>query len=759
MKPSLLFGILFFVLSSAGANTYYSTNGASPNSISNWHTNRNGTGSTPSNFNGNDDIFIIQTGHSIITTANWTLGGNNSKIIIETGATLQANHKITVDILQADYNGTYIHNDNSASFPGSNERTFATTSTVEINNWSGSNKLPFPTVWGNLIIDMPGYNSNINQAGNLTDIAGNFIIRSTGNSGKEFRLATNQDYTLTIGGDLIIEGGILEASSSNANADQVIIINGSLNQSGGVFTRSNNNANVLTIQFNGTNSNFSKTGGTLSDTYINWEVNASKKLSLLSDLALASSRSITVNGILDFGIKNVTGAGSFISNAGATLITSGTSGLNGSIGVAGATTLSSGSSYEFLAATTTAFPASVASIAANDIITSADVTFNKDVTVSGTLSVSSGKIIIPAANTVTLLSANAIAGSGFGASKHIVTQVNTSTGAKGYLRLQNITGTVTAPIGNGTYYLPVTLTASGTNDFSFCLFDGITANGQPNGTPFTANQKKSVVDAVWQVNRNSGSSDVMMTLAWPDALEGLSFSNLAGNQIGIAHYGAYWESAFGTGNQVSNNATRSAIVSFSPFGVGLAGSVLPLKFGDIKAVQKNSTVQIDWFSFSEYNLDHYEVERSTDGRNFISLGNVACAGNSSVRKDYVWKDHISTEGIFFYRIKGIDADTRFIYSQIVKISISRHPSNEMILYPNPVVDKRITVQAAYLLPGQYKLNVYGQNGNLVYQQAFEHSGGAISQQIQLLSSVIPGIYTLAIAGGSNIKMSKSFVVK
>src|SRR5689334_9924813 len=112
------------------ANTYYSTNNADPGLTSSWHTNRNGTGSTPANFNGTD-IFVIQSNHTMNTSANWNLGGANATIIVESNGTLQANNKITVDILQLNANATYIHNDNSSAFPGSNTRMLSATSTVQ----------------------------------------------------------------------------------------------------------------------------------------------------------------------------------------------------------------------------------------------------------------------------------------------------------------------------------------------------------------------------------------------------------------------------------------------------------------------------------------------------------------------------------------------------------------------------------------------------------------------------------------------------
>src|SRR5438552_5968995 len=308
MKKTVFFLAFLFFLFTTRANTYYSTNGVAPNSSTSWHTNRNGTGSSPANFTSGD-IFIIQSGHYLATTNTWTISGTGAKLIIETSATLQANDKVSVPDFEIDGTGTYIHNKATSNFPGSNTRTFAASSTIEMRDWSGTGALPNPTTWGNLIINVSSYTSNWNQAGNLADIAGNLIIRNTGTN--EFRLATSQNYTLTIGGDLIIETGTLEAGQNNGNYNKKIIINGSFNQSGGTFTRSNNNANALQVEFNGTNSNFTWTSGTLTNTYMDWKANTSKKLTLNNDFPIASSRSLNVDGTLDRSTKKVTEAGSF----------------------------------------------------------------------------------------------------------------------------------------------------------------------------------------------------------------------------------------------------------------------------------------------------------------------------------------------------------------------------------------------------------------------------------------------------------------
>lgn len=755
MKKSVLFLASIFSLFILSANTYYSTNNANPNATSSWHTSRAGTGSTPSNFTSGD-IFIIQAGHTMTTTANWTITGTNSKLTIETGATLQADDKVAVPNFEIAGTGYYIHNKNTNSFPGSTTRTFAATSTVEIRDWSGGAALPDPTIWGNLIINLAGYGTNLNQAGNLTNVAGDLIIRNTGVTGNEFRLATTQNYTLTIGGDLVIENGTLEAGQNNGNDDQLIIINGDYIQSGGTFTRQNNNINVLEVQFNGTSSNFTKTGGTLTDTYMNWIVNASKKLTLNNDLPIALLRTLTVNGSIDCGTSKVSGLGIFNLTSTGKLITSSTAGVDGAIQVSGSTLFNTGSSFEFRTATSSPFPGVLGTVTATDIVIAADVTFNKDVSISGSLNLSSGKLTIPAGNTVTVTNGNTITGSGFSASKHIVMKVNTSTGAKSLLRVSSLIGTTTLPIGNGTYYLPVTLTTTAANDFSVGVFQGVTVNGTPNGTAFTTAQKKKIVDAVWIVNKNSGSGTVTMKLAWPSSLEGSSFPGLTDSDIGIAHFGGYWESPLGSGSQSLKTVTRTGITNFSPFGVGQIGTPLPLKFGSIKVYEKNDDLNVNWTTYSEVNVDHFEIERSQTGQQFSMIGRTNAIGGER-KTEYNWIDSSPLSGNSYYRIKEVDIDNSSKYSSVVRVDLGQSNS-DLTLFPNPVIEKKLSIQVGRIEKGQYKISVTNLNGKTIYDQLLDHGGGVISQGIQLAADTAPGMYSLSITG-NGVRLFKQFVVK
>jgi hypothetical protein len=755
MKKTVLLFVLLFYLFVVKANTYYSTNSLAPNLTTTWHVNRNGTGASPANFTSGD-IFVIQANHSLATTANWTISGTNSKLWIETGATLQGNNKITVPSFQIDGTGIYIHNVNTSAFPGTTTRTFAATSTVELDDWNGSNALPSPTTWGTIIMNVPN-GGNLNQAGTLTDVAGSLILRNTGNPGNEMRLATTQSYTLTIGGDLVIEDGVLEGGQNNGNYTQKIIINGSYNQSGGNFTRSNNNANIMQIEFNGANSNFTKTGGTITNTYMNWVVNASQKLTLNNSFEVATSRTFTVNGTLVCDTNQVTGTGAFIQASTGTISTANISGVDGSIQVTGTQIYTSGGSYEFHAATTTPFPAALASVTAGSVVVDANVSFNKNVSVTNTLNLATGKLTIPTSLELTVASGSTITGSGFGVTKHIVTQVNTSTGAMGMLRVTSLTGTATFPIGNGTYYLPATLTTVSAFSFNMCVFQGLTKNGTPNGIAFTTSQKAYAVDAVWIVNKNSGSGTVTIKLLWPSTLQGSKFPTLTNSDIGIAHYGTYWESPLGSGDHVQKTVTRTGIVTFSPFGIGKVGIPLPLNFGDLKIYKNNDDLHVNWSTYDEVNVDHFEIERSQNGHEFVKAGNVNAKGNGiGGRTDYDWIDPSPFSGTSFYRVKEIDIDGESKYSSVVRISIGEDNS-KLNLFPNPVVDKRVSVQVR-IDKGLYNVTVTNLDGRNIYNETLNHSGGIISQNIKLPSTTSSGMYLLMIRG-SGVNLFKQFVVK
>lgn len=228
------------------------------------------------------------------------------------------------------------------------------------------------------------------------------------------------------------------------------------------------------------------------------------------------------------------------------------------------------------------------------------VTLHASRTIDGSVTISNGILNIPASNILTIANGNAIAGTGFGSTKHINTQVSGAN--QGFLRVDKIAKFAPPylfPVGNGTHYLPAKLTVSdltaSNNTFSVAAFQGITANGLPNGAAIA--DKSNLVDAVWTINNNVGNTTlpVDVTLGW-SGLEGTNFAALADNLIGIAHYdNPAWGDFTGSGNQLNNTATRLGVTTFSPFAVGQSGAFNSAVFAAPSAmgILANGTIRKD----------------------------------------------------------------------------------------------------------------------------------------------------------------------
>jgi len=198
--------------------------------------------------------------------------------------------------------GKYEHNKNGGTIPTA---TWDSNSTIEVTGVTSS----IPTfsssvTYANVTWNCPNQYSSLNFLGALKNIAGNLRIVNTGSSSELRLLATTSNYTISVGGDLIVEGGKLVFSNGNA-ITSTLSLGGNYNQTGGEFN--GDASNSMNFEFTGIGKIFSNSG-TITNTDINWSIKSGASLTLNNDLPVASSRSLTVNGILDCGTNLILGS-------------------------------------------------------------------------------------------------------------------------------------------------------------------------------------------------------------------------------------------------------------------------------------------------------------------------------------------------------------------------------------------------------------------------------------------------------------------
>ncbi|WP_377531837.1 T9SS type A sorting domain-containing protein [Pontibacter rugosus] len=97
---------------------------------------------------------------------------------------------------------------------------------------------------------------------------------------------------------------------------------------------------------------------------------------------------------------------------------------------------------------------------------------------------------------------------------------------------------------------------------------------------------------------------------------------------------------------------------------------LPVELVKFKANTQGALVELKWQTASEQNSSHFTVERSTDGKNYESIGMVTGQGSSSSIMNYTFLDEAPVAGTSYYRLKQVDLDDSFSYSIVEAVTRS-----------------------------------------------------------------------------------------
>ncbi len=162
------------------------------------------------------------------------------------------------------------------------------------------------------------------------------------------------------------------------------------------------------------------------------------------------------------------------------------------------------------------------------------------------------------------------------------------------------------------------------------------------------------------------------------------------------------------------------------------GGPLPVQLVDFNAAKEGTTVILSWSTTEETSSDHFDIQRSADGQNWVRIGAVIAAGDSRMKLDYHFTDTAPLGGSNLYRLKMIDIDNTYAFSTIKEIGFPA--AEEARIWPNPAHD---FVKVS--LPGNEKISgatMFDLAGRVVLQ-VNEPRDGKIST-----GSLAPGLYVI-----------------
>ena len=147
--------------------------------------------------------------------------------------------------------------------------------------------------------------------------------------------------------------------------------------------------------------------------------------------------------------------------------------------------------------------------------------------------------------------------------------------------------------------------------------------------------------------------------------------------------------------------------------------ILPVTLTQFRAFpQDDQTTRLAWSTSSETNNDYFDVEYSVDGKDFIKIGRRTGAGTTTTPQDYSFVHESPIAGVNYYRLKQVDFDGDFEYSDIEVVNFGQIEASEMLLYPNPARDV-LTIRSSKLTEQQVDMEIYNTNGELVLQRNYE----------------------------------------
>jgi hypothetical protein len=257
--------------------------------------------------------------------------------------------------------------------------------------------------------------------------------------------------------------------------------------------------------------------------------------------------------------------------------------------------------------------------------------------------------------------------------------------------------------------------------------------------------------SIWTTGNNTGISSFQsgnfvefkiprVNLGSPDALY---FTSSMINETGGTESTFF---RFPTGNSEGYDANYTDWYTyilgngFSPDAMGNLNRLLPVEFQSVNAITNNKNIKIQFSTSQETNNAYFNIERSTDSRNWKKLGSIAGAGTTQQEQQYSFLDEAPLPGLNYYRIKQVDYDGSFSYSPIV--SARWEGKAQVYLFPNPTNDL-LQISGLPTTDGPITIEIIDMAGRIMLRHTWNQS--AIN-----VASLADGVYSLRISSSIEV---------
>ncbi|MCE7044637.1 T9SS type A sorting domain-containing protein [Dyadobacter sp. CY312] len=176
---------------------------------------------------------------------------------------------------------------------------------------------------------------------------------------------------------------------------------------------------------------------------------------------------------------------------------------------------------------------------------------------------------------------------------------------------------------------------------------------------------------------------------------------------------------------------------------------LPVKLTGFDAKKEGTMAHLTWATTEEVNSDFFEIQHSSDGKNWKVVTQVKSHGESKELNRYNYTHTNPVAGINYYRLKMVDQDATFSYSRIESISFEQ---GLVHVYPNPV-DNVLFVTGIESKNVKW-ISIHNNLGQTLY------AASSVSPTGINISKLATGIYTVRITEiGGTVHTNRVIIIR
>jgi hypothetical protein len=245
-------------------------------------------------------------------------------------------------------------------------------------------------------------------------------------------------------------------------------------------------------------------------------------------------------------------------------------------------------------------------------------------------------------------------------------------------------------------------------------------------------QDLTTAGATPTITVNSGGK---LTTSGPITISGANIIVNTGGRFEIGGSATFNSGSITVGGTITiaGNTSRAADVTFPITCTGVftyngswsgnpPSCPLPVEIIKFHGQKESDNIHLKWTTATETNSNHFEITRSNDDKNFLTIGIVNASGNSTTIENYTFIDINPLLGKNYYQLKEVDNDQQSFKSNIIVFDFDQNSMQNALVIPNPLT-KESVVAFNVIVGDEFYILISDTQGKTIYQTSKYYKPG------------------------------------